>query len=56
MNIYIIQNILFKNVLAQFRVFENPGTKTTSTLTATEKLAQLVKYLLYKQKEPGSDP
>lgn len=55
MNIYIIQNILLKNVLAQFRVFENPGTRTTSTLTATETLAQLVKYLLYKHEEPSSD-
>lgn len=54
--IYILQNILLKNVLAHFRVFENPGTKTTGTLTVTEKLAQLVKYLLYKHEESSSDP
>lgn len=54
--IYILQNILLKNVLAHFRVFENPGIKTTGTLTVTEKLAQLVKYLLYKHEESSSDP
>lgn len=37
-----MQNILFKNFLARFRAFDNPGI---STPTGTEKMVYLAKYL-----------